>query len=225
MHAPAPVITIDGPAGAGKGVISRSLARRLGYTLLESGVLYRALALASGSAGVALNDSQRLSDLAARLDVRFTADSGDRPRVQLNGGDVTCALRTEACGSAASRLASIPAVRTALLSLQRGFRRPPGLVAEGRDMGTVVFADANLKIFLTASLEERARRRYKQLMEQGVNANLNNLFRELAKRDERDATRPVAPLIPAKDAVAIDSTGQGIEEVLAKIMHFAGDIN
>ncbi len=219
-----PVITIDGPGGAGKGTISRLLARRLGYAWLESGALYRALALAASRQRVALDDVVGLSDLAGWLDVRFTTDVHDRAHILLAGQEVTDTLRAEACGDAASRLAAIPAVRTALLSRQRGFRRPPGLVAEGRDMGSVVFPDARLKIFLTASLKERARRRYKQLLDQGIGANLNDLLNELAGRDERDAARSVAPLRPSEDAVIIDSTGLGIDEVLARVLRLADDV-
>lgn len=219
-----PVITIDGPGGVGKGTISRLLARRLGYPLLESGALYRALALAADQKSVSLDDTERLSGLAGALDVRFTIDSGGQPHTMLQGRDVTNALRNESCGTGASQLASVPAVRAALLSRQRNFRRPPGLVAEGRDMGTVVFADAKPKIFLTASLQERARRRYKQLMEQGVSANLDTLLVELATRDERDAGRAVAPLMPAPDARVIDSTGCSIDEVLASVLSLVDDV-
>ncbi len=224
MSAQVPVITIDGPGGAGKGTISRLSAQRLGYSLLESGALYRALALAASQKGILLDDTAGLADLAARLNMNFTIDSRGRPRTELNNQDVTAALRSEACGSAASQLASDPAVRAALLACQRDFRRPPGLVAEGRDMGTVVFPDAKLKIFLTANLEERARRRYKQLMEQGVSANLDALLNELAKRDERDAERATAPLMPAQDAVIIDSTGRSIDEVLASVVALVDDV-
>lgn len=219
-----PVITIDGPAGAGKGTISRLLARQLGYGLLESGALYRALALAAEQRGVALTDVAGLSELAEGLAVRFIADACGQSRTELNTRDVTEALRREGCGNAASQLAAIPAVRAALLARQRAFRRPPGLVAEGRDMGTVVFSDAQLKIFLTASLEERAQRRHKQLREQGASANLGGLLKELAARDERDAQRHVAPLMPAQDAVIIDSTGRDIEEVFESVLRFANDV-
>lgn len=224
MSAQVPVIAIDGPGGAGKGTVSRLLAQRLGYTLLESGALYRALALAALQRGISLDNTAGLSGLAAELNVTFTSDAHNQARTVLYGRDVTDALSSEACGSAASRLASIPAVRAALLSRQRDFRRSPGLVAEGRDMGTVVFPDAKPKIFLTASLEERARRRYKQLMEQGFSANLNILLKELAERDERDVKRAVAPLIPAQDAVVIDSTGHGIDEVLASVLSLVDDV-
>ncbi|MDQ3796339.1 MAG: (d)CMP kinase [Pseudomonadota bacterium] len=224
MSAQVPVIAIDGPGGAGKGTVSRLLAQRLGYTLLESGALYRALALAALQRGISLDNTAGLSGLAAELNVTFTSDAQNQARTVLFGRDVTDALCSEACGSAASRLASIPAVRAALLSRQRDFRRSPGLVAEGRDMGTVVFPDAKPKIFLTASLEERARRRYKQLMEQGFSANLDILLKELADRDERDVKRAVAPLIPAQDAVVIDSTGHGIDEVLASVLSLVDDV-
>jgi cytidylate kinase len=219
-----PVIAVDGPGGAGKGTVSALLARHLGYALLESGALYRALALAASNRQVSTADVPALTTLAAMLDVSFDNDAAGRPRVFLDGSDVSRALRAETCGEAASRLASIPAVRQALLQRQRAFRRPPGLVAEGRDMGTVVFPDAQLKIFLTASLEERARRRYKQLMEQGLSAKLDGLLDELATRDERDAERQVAPLKPAEDAVIIDSTGLDIDEVFARILDLACDV-
>ncbi len=215
-----PVITIDGPGGAGKGTISRLLARRLGFELLESGALYRALALAAAREEVPLRDA---AALAAALDVRYIADAEGRQCIYLAGEDVTDALRAEACGEAASQLAAIPDVRSALLSRQRRFRQAPGLVAEGRDMGTVVFPDASRKIFLTASLGERARRRYKQLMEQGLSAKLDSLLDELARRDERDAGRSVAPLRPAEDAVIIDSTGLGIDEVFAQVLKVANE--
>jgi cytidylate kinase len=213
----APVITIDGPGGAGKGTISRRLAQHLNYALLESGSLYRALALAADLEGVALHDVAGLADLAARLEVKFTVNPHGGQQVYSRDRDVTDTLRREACGEAASQLASIPAVREALLSRQRGFRRLPGLVAEGRDMGTVVFRDAKLKIFLTATLEARAYRRYKQLIEQGLSAKLDALIEQLAKRDERDGERSVAPLVPAEDAVVIDSTGLSVDEVLARV--------
>lgn len=213
-----PVITVDGPGGSGKGTLTRLLAQRLGYHWLDSGSLYRVLALAAQEHGVDLDDAQALADLAADLDVRFEASGEGEPRVYLEGREVSRALRSEACGEAASKVAAIPQVREALLGRQRAFRQPPGLVADGRDMGTVVFPDADVKIFLTASLEERANRRYKQLNEQGIGANLAALLDELAKRDERDANRSVAPLKPAHDAIVLDTTGLGIDEVLDRAL-------
>ncbi len=213
----APVITVDGPSGSGKGTISRLLARELGWHWLDSGALYRLLALAAQRHGVSLDDAAALADLARHLDVRFVDDDGGEPRVLLEGEDVTRDLRTEQTGAAASRVAALPAVREALLDRQRAFRRPPGLVADGRDMGTVVFPDAELKIFLTASAEERARRRHKQLKEQGFEASMDALFRDILARDERDARRAVSPLRPAADAVVIDASDLSIDEVMARV--------
>jgi cytidylate kinase len=208
---PAPVVTIDGPGGSGKGTVSRLLAQRLGWHMLDSGALYRLVALAALRRDVSLDDASALATVAAALDVRFESGSG---RILLEGEDVTEAIRAEEVGQGASRVAALPAVREALLERQRDFRAAPGLVADGRDMGTVVFPDAEVKVFLTASLEERARRRHKQLIEQGVSASLDRLFRELEARDRRDQTRAVAPLKPATDAVVVDTTGLSIEEVL-----------
>ncbi|RMF98618.1 MAG: (d)CMP kinase [Gammaproteobacteria bacterium] len=218
MTEPAPVIAIDGPGGAGKGTASRLVAGRLGWHLLDSGALYRLVALAALRAGVPLDDPGRLAALARGLDIEFlTADD----RVLLAGEDVTAAIRDEACSQAASQVAAIPAVRSALAERQRAFRRPPGLVADGRDMGTVIFPDAGLKVFLTASVEERARRRYKQLKEKGIDVSLPALSRELAERDRRDAEREVAPLRPSPDARVLDTTQMTIDAVVARILEWA----
>ena len=216
-----PVITIDGPGGSGKGTVSRLLAERLGWSFLDSGALYRLVALAALRRELPLEDAEALAELARGLDVRFELDGAGESRIRLDGEVVAAELRTEACGEAASRVAAIPAVREALLARQRDFQAPPGLVADGRDMGTVVFPYAPLKIFLTASREERARRRFKQLKEQGLSANLQNLLRELAERDRRDSERAVAPLRPAEDALEVDSTDMGIDAVLSEIVQAA----
>jgi len=212
-----PVIAIDGPSGSGKGTIARLVAERLGFHLLDSGALYRLLGLAAQRHGVALDDEPGLAAHAARLNVEFLG-TGEGTKITLEGQDVTDEIRTEVAGDAASRVAALPAVREALLQRQRNFRRPPGLVADGRDMGSVVFVDAPVKIFLTASAEERARRRYKQLKEKGLGGSLSALSREIAERDYRDASRAVAPLKPAADAELVDTTGIGIEAVVDRVL-------
>lgn len=216
-----PIIAVDGPSGSGKGTVSRSVARRLGWNLLDSGALYRLVALAGMLREFAPGDETSHEALAAGLDVRFEVDGEGAERVLLEGRDVTRELRAETTGNAASRVACMPAVRTALLDRQRAFAVPPGLVADGRDMGTVVFPEAGLKVFLTASAEERASRRYKQLKEKGLAANLAGLSQEILERDQRDSSRPVAPLRPAPDAVVIDSTGVPVEAVVDRILALA----
>jgi CMP/dCMP kinase len=209
----APVLAVDGPGGAGKGTLCRQVAERLGWRLLDSGALYRLVAVAAAEAQTTLDDESRLAALARDLPASFSGD-----RVYLGDRDVTEEIRSEACGDRASRVASLPSVRTALIGLQRSFRRPPGLVADGRDMGTVIFPDAELKVFLTAAADERAMRRYKQLKEKGFDVNLRGLSEEVAARDRRDAERAVAPLRPAPDARVIDSTAMAIEEVVATVL-------
>ena len=217
-----PVIAIDGPSGSGKGTVARQVARRLGWHLLDSGALYRLVALAGADRGLAPDDQTGHAAVAAALAAEFQADPAGDERILLDGREVTLALRTEAAGAAASRVAAMPAVRQALYARQRGYARAPGLVADGRDMGTVVFTDAPLKVYLTASAAERAQRRYKQLKEKGLTANLAALSLEIEERDRRDSTRPVAPLRPAPDAIVIDSTGVPVEEVVDRVLALAG---
>lgn len=213
-----PVITIDGPGGSGKGTIAGLLASRLGWNLLDSGALYRVLAFAAVNHGVSLTNAESLEMLAGHLDVQFVAGEDAREQhIILEGEEVTRALRTETVGAGASQVAAIPGVRAALLQRQRAFREAPGLVADGRDMGTVVFADAELKIYLTASAEERAGRRHRQLLEKGETVNLASLLDEIVARDDRDMNRSIAPLRPADDAIQIDSTQMSIEEVLEMV--------
>jgi cytidylate kinase len=216
----APVLTIDGPSGSGKGTVSRRIARKLGWQLLDSGALYRLVALAGRLEQLDSGDEAGHAALAGRLVVRFgqTPDGEEQIWLGSPGQDVTAAIRTEEAGQGASRVAVWPGVRSALFQRQRDFAQPPGLVADGRDMGTVVFPDARLKIFLTASADERARRRYNQLKDKGSGANLAALSLEIAERDRRDATRAVAPLVPAADAIVVDSTSLGIAEVVDRIM-------
>ena len=209
----APVITVDGPSGSGKGTLCALLAKQLGWNLLDSGALYRLLAFAAGNHGIDLTNEEALKQLAAHLDVQFI----DK-RIILEGEEVTDAIRNEQVGAGASMVASLPAVREALLQRQRAFQEMPGLVADGRDMGTVVFTEAPLKVFLTASAEERARRRYLQLKAKGDDVNLASLLDEIRARDERDTQRAVAPLKPAADAILLDSTELSIEQVLERIL-------
>ncbi|MDO8909091.1 MAG: (d)CMP kinase [Pseudohongiella sp.] len=215
-RAPPPVLAIDGPGGAGKGTISRLAAERLNWHYLDSGALYRILALAGKLKGIALSDESALSDIASKLDIRF--GTGSDERIWLESSEITDQIRTEQAGAAASAVAALPAVRAALLERQRAFRRMPGLVADGRDMGTVVFTDAIVKVFLTASAQERADRRYKQLIAKGIDVKLCDLLADIQTRDDRDSNRAIAPLRPAADAVLIDTSSMSIDEVLQKVL-------
>jgi CMP/dCMP kinase len=213
-----PVVTIDGPSGSGKGTVSRAAARALGFGLLDSGALYRLVALAGRRAGIGLESEAGLAQLAGSFDVRFGSTESGEEVVRLDGAEVTDAIRTEQAGNDASKVAALPAVRAALLERQRRFAAPPGLVADGRDMGTVVFPQAMVKIFLTASAEERAARRYKQLKEKGVAATLAALSLEIAERDRRDMNRAIAPLVASADAVLLDTTGMSVDAVIDRVL-------
>ncbi len=212
-----PVLTIDGPSGAGKGTVSRIVSRRLGWHYLDSGALYRAVGVAASWANLDMSDAAAL--VRCTFDTKVDFVEGEQGlRVLVNGVDATDELRLETAGAVASAIAPIPEVRAALKERQRAFRRKPGLVADGRDMGTVIFPDAPYKVFLTASAEERAQRRHKQLKDKGVSVNFDDLLREIMARDARDAQRTVAPLKPADDAVLIDTSGIGIDEVVARVL-------
>ncbi|MCH9004933.1 MAG: (d)CMP kinase [Proteobacteria bacterium] len=219
-----PVIAIDGPSGSGKGTIARRVAEALGYHLLDSGALYRLTAIAAKNNGVSLDDETRLAKLAADLDIRFDSNDEGSERIWLAGEDVTLEVRKESTGTGASAVAAIPKVREALLVRQRAFEKAPGLVADGRDMGTHVFTSAALKIFLTASAEERARRRHKQLNDKGIDVSLAALSRDIEDRDRRDSERSVAPLKPAKDARILDSSGKSIEAVTQTVLDWVAEL-
>jgi cytidylate kinase len=208
-----PVITVDGPAASGKGTIAAGVAKALGFHLLDSGSLYRLVALKAIESGIAPDDGAALASAAEDLDVAFA-----KGRIRLDGRDVTERIRGEDVSAAASQVAVHRELRAALLERQRAFRRQPGLVADGRDMGTVVFPDARLKVFLTASPEERARRRYKQLIEKGISSSIEGLLRDIRERDARDAQRAVAPLAPATDAVTLDTTGMTIAAAIRFVL-------
>ena len=213
MIDPVPVITVDGPSGSGKGTVSQLVADALGLHMLDSGALYRLVGYSVDQAGIGFENPEKAAEIAAAMRVEF-----DHGRVLLDGQDVSLAIRTETAGNNASKVAAMPPVRAALLDWQRQAAVPPGLVADGRDMGTTVFPDAPLKIFLTASAEERARRRHKQLMEKGISAKVSDLAAEIRERDERDRNRSSSPLVPATDALLIDSTDLGIGQVVEKIL-------
>ncbi|WP_428772767.1 (d)CMP kinase [Vibrio sp.] len=219
MSSHTPVITVDGPSGAGKGTLCMQLAERLQFHLLDSGAIYRVLALAAMHHGVELESEDALVPLATHLDVQFIAD-GDLVRVILEGEDVSKELRKEETGMAASKVAALPRVREALLRRQRAFAKGQGLVADGRDMGTVVFPNAEAKIFLDASAEERAHRRLNQLQQKGLSVKFDHLLSEIQERDDRDRNRPVAPLRPAEDALVLDSTSMSIDQVVEKALQY-----
>ncbi|MEX2469710.1 MAG: (d)CMP kinase [Pseudohongiellaceae bacterium] len=211
-----PVIAIDGPSGSGKGSVATAVAARLDFHFLDSGALYRVLGIAALRAGTDLEDAEAVRELAASMDIEFGRDGAEA--VWLNGEDISRDIRTHIGSAMASRVGATPAARKALYARQLAFRRPPGLVADGRDMGTVVFPDAALKIFLTASAEERAQRRYKQLIGKGIGAILPDLLRDLKERDARDSERPVSPLKPAEDAIVLETTELTLEEVIERVM-------
>ena len=217
-----PVLTIDGPSGSGKGTIAQMIARQFGWHYLDSGAIYRVLAQAALKHNIELDDEIALTELAQTLDVSFAVAAGEL-KVMLEGEDVSLLIRSETAGNAASRVAALPPVRAALLQRQRDFRTMPGLVTDGRDMGTVVFPDAPFKVFLTASAEERAQRRYKQLKQKGIESKLSDLIAEISERDRRDSERKVAPLRPAEGALILDSTELGIDAVYEQVSAFCAD--
>jgi len=220
MIANIPVMTLDGPSGAGKGTVSRAIARRLGWHYLDSGAIYRSLAVAVREDSVSLEDIERIVEIARTMQLRFESD--ETPRVFLAGRDITDTIQTESCGNTASKIAALGPVRQALVQKQREFRQFPGLVADGRDMGTVIFPDAQYKVFLTASAEERALRRYKQLKEKGNDVSLSSLTKEIEERDRRDRERSEAPLIIAEGAVLVDSSTLSVEQVIARCLALIG---
>jgi len=214
-----PVITVDGPSGSGKGTVCRLLAEKLGWDVLDSGAIYRVLSLAALHHQIALDNEEALVPLAANLDVQFLVDSQTNAgKVILEGEDVSTTIRNEEVGAAASKVAALPRVREALLRRQRAFRTENGLIADGRDMGTVVFPDAPLKIYLTASAQERARRRYVELNERGLDVTLSGLLEDIQARDDRDMNREVAPLVPAEDAIELDTSELNAQQVFDKVM-------
>jgi cytidylate kinase len=217
MEQTIPVITIDGPSGAGKGTVCRLLAQKLGWEILDSGAIYRVLALASIHHQIEPADEESLIPLAAHLDVQFLSTETSS-KIILEGEEVTLPIRNEEVGGIASQIAALPRVREALLRRQRAFRQLPGLIADGRDMGTVVFPDAEVKVFLTASAEERANRRYLELNEKGHDVKIGDLLNEIQARDDRDTNRTVAPMVPAEDAIEIDSTHISAQEVFQQLI-------
>ena len=221
MNEQIPVITIDGPSGAGKGTVARIVAEQLGWHLLDSGAIYRVLAIATQHHHVSVDDEEPLIPMAAHLDVQFEISSQGESKVILEGENVTDTIRTEEIGALASKVAAFPRVREALLRRQRAFSVAPGLVADGRDMGTVVFSNSPVKVFLTASAEERAERRFNQLKEKGFDVKIGRLLDDIRQRDERDRNREVAPLVPAEGALIVDSTDLSIQEVVNKVLSFA----
>ena len=225
MTGSAPVIAIDGPSGSGKGTIARRVADALGMHLLDSGALYRLVGFAADRAGEMEAGEAVIATIARTLEVRFGSTAEGEEAIWLDGQEVSALIRTEACGALASKVAALPAVREALLELQRSFRRPPGLVADGRDMGTKVFPDAGLKVFLTASSKERAKRRHKQLKDKGIDVSLAALSRDIEARDKRDSERSIAPLRPAADARLLDSSKLTIDEVTQTVLDWARELD
>jgi len=216
-----PVITIDGPSGSGKGTVAVRLAEKLGFTLLDSGALYRSVGIAALRGEIDLRDHQQVAELARHLNIEFGVSSPDS--VWLDGEDVSLEIRTDIGSELASQIGAIPAAREALYERQLAFRKAPGLVADGRDMGTVVFQDAIIKIYLTARPEERAQRRYKQLIDKGIDASLADLLQDLKERDARDSERPISPLKPAKDAVVLDTTDLHIDQVVEQVLDLVSE--